>query len=368
MVANTERREFDVLEVTNEMPWNRIGGVGTVIENLISGFEATGTRALWFLVDHGYRAGDVEAILARYDSVVVGTHEDLRRFEAPVAHLHSYSVNARLLDALAGRTVVFTVHSLLSEEERSNDVDLRGAVRWQEQLIAECDRVVLVSDAERAHYERLGYGRLNPRVSVVHNGLRRPDRFRAPRGKRTLGFSGRLVPRKHPEYAQMILREPGFEERRTLVAGKAFSLYARDLVGRLGLDERVRYLGWCGGERLEAFYDAVDVLAVPSVYEPFGMAALEAAARGVPVVCTRVDGLVEVLGEHAFYVEDESYEAFREAMRAWAEAGEDALAGLAAGAFARYEERFTDVAMAESYRELFAELAEPARLSTSVAA
>jgi glycosyltransferase involved in cell wall biosynthesis len=357
MVGNTARREFDVLEVTNEMPWNRLGGVGTVIENLISGFEATGTRALWFLVDHSYGPAELETILARYDSVVVGTHADLRRFEAPVAHLHSYSVNPRLLDSLAGRPFVFTVHSLLSEEARSNDVDLSGAVRWQEELIAESDRVVLISEAERGHYRRLGYDDLNQRVSVVHNGLRRPPRFRAPRGRRTLGFSGRLVPRKHPEYAQMVLCEPGFEERRTLVAGKAFSLYARDLVGRLGLEERVRYLGWCGGERLEAFYEAIDVLAVPSVYEPFGMAALEAAARGVPVVCTRVDGLVEVLGEHAFYAEDESYEAFREAVRAWAGADEGMLAHLAAGAFARYADRFTDVAMARAYGDVFAALA-----------
>lgn len=363
MVANTHRRAFDVVEVTNEMPWNRIGGVGTVIENLISGFDATSTRALWFLVDHSYRPDELETILSRYDSVVVGTHDDLGRFDAPVAHLHSYSVNARLLDALAGRTVVFTIHSLLSEEERSNDVDLSGAVRWQEQLIAACDRVVLISEAERGHYTRLGYDRLNPRVSIVHNGLRLPSRFRAPRAKRTLGFSGRLVPRKHPEYVQMILGEKGFEERRALIAGKAFSLYARDLVGRLGLEERVRYLGWCGGERLEAFYDAIDVLAVPSVYEPFGMAALEAAARGVPVVCTRVDGLTEVLGEHAFYVEDESYEAFREGMQAWAEADEEALAELAEGAFVRYVERFTDVAMARAYQDVFAELS-----TTSVAA
>lgn len=357
MVANTVEREFDVIEVTNEMPWNRIGGVGTVIENLMSGLAATGTKALWFLVDHDYRARDVESILARYDAVAVGTHDDLCRFDTPVVHLHSYAVNERLLDALAGRPIVFTVHSLLAEEERSNDVDLAGAVRWQEDLIAECDRVVLISEAELAHYRRLGYERLNGSVTVVHNGLRRPGRFRSPRARETLGYCGRLVPRKHPEYVQMILREPGFERCRTLVAGKAFSVYARDLVGRLGLEQRARYLGWCGGERLEAFYAGIDVLALPSVYEPFGLVALEAAARGAPVVCTPVDGLVEVLGEHALYVADDSYESFREGMRRWLAADGEELAALAEGAFARYVERFTDVAMARAYRDVFAAVA-----------
>jgi glycosyltransferase involved in cell wall biosynthesis len=357
MITNTDVRSFDVIEITNEMPWNRIGGVGTVIENLIAGLETLGTRALWFLVDHSYRPLEVERILARYPSVAVGGHDDLTNFDAPVAHLHSYNVNAGLLQALTDTKVIYTVHSLLVEEERSNDVDLHGAVRWQETLIAQCDEVVLVSEAERAHYRTLGYERLNPRVTVVPNGLAPPPRFRPRTRRRTLGFCGRLVPRKHPEYVQMILREPGFERARTLVAGKGFSTYARDLVGRLALEDRVAYLGWCGGSRLEAFFEAIDVLALPSTYEPFGMVALEAAARGIPVVCTRVDGLVEVLGEHAFYCEGDSYAEFRAAMRRWAEADDATAAAVAEGARRRYRRRFSEVRMARRYRRRFDKLA-----------
>jgi glycosyltransferase involved in cell wall biosynthesis len=356
VIANTDLRRFDVVEITNEMPWNRIGGVGTVVENLISGFAALGTQALWFLVDHGYRPFEVDRILARWPNVAVGTHEDLRRFETPVAHLHAYAVSDGLLPALDRVRLLFTVHSLLVEEERSNDVDLSGAVRWQEALFERSDEVALISTAERARYRALGYDRLNSRVSVVHNGLRRPPRFRVRRSRRTIGFSGRLVPRKHPEYAQMILCERGFEDCRTLIAGKAFSTYARDLLRRLELEERVWYLGWCGGPRLEAFYEAIDVLALPSSYEPFGMAALEAAARGIPVVCTRVDGLVEVLGEFAFYAEEDSYSAFQRAMGCWAAADDREIERVARGARRRYLSRFTDVHMAQRYLERFASL------------
>jgi hypothetical protein len=35
VITNTARRAFDVIEITNEMPLNRTGGVGTVIDNLI---------------------------------------------------------------------------------------------------------------------------------------------------------------------------------------------------------------------------------------------------------------------------------------------------------------------------------------------
>jgi glycosyltransferase involved in cell wall biosynthesis len=151
----------------------------------------------------------------------------------------------------------------------------------------------------------------------------------------------------------MLLCEPDFADCTALVAGKAFSTDARDLVRRLGVEERVRYLGWCAGERLEAFYEAIDVLAVPSIYEPFCMAALEAVARGVPIVCTAADGLVELLGDHAFYCEDPSYESFRDAMRRWRASSGARRAALADSARARHMALYTDVTMARAYADRF---------------
>ncbi len=236
--------------------------------------------------------------------------------------------------------------------------DLPLAVQWQEALIAACDEVTLTSEAERRYYRKLGYDSLNSQVSVVHNGVRPPAKFCNRRRNRVLGFCGRLVPRKHPEYVQMILREKGFEGYTTMIAGKAFSTYARDLLRDLDIEDRVRYLGWCGGARLEAFYDSIDMLAVPSIYEPFGIVALEAAARGIPVVCTRVDGLVEVLGEYAFYCEGETYADFRDAMYRLLAADEATIAALTEGARERYQQYFTDVAMAQKYQRRFASLIE----------
>jgi glycosyltransferase involved in cell wall biosynthesis len=356
MLTNTDRRSFDVIEVTNEMPIHRTGGVGTVIEGLMSGLAAEGLDVLWFLTDHGYGRREIAAILARFPQVAVGEGDELRHFDAPICHLHAYQENPSLEAHVAGRRTVCTVHSLLALEETSNDVDLTSAVCWQEALITRCDRVVVVSQAERRRYAELGYGALNRRLRVIHNGVRPPRAFRAPRRKRALGYCGRLVPRKHPEYVQLILEEADFADRRALVAGRGFSQYARRVLRDHSLDGRVDFLGWCAGPRREAFFDAIDVLAVPSIYEPFGLVALEAAACGVPVVCTRVDGLVEVLGEHAFYCDDSSYEAFRRAMRRWDRESPEGLELLARRARARYRSRFTDRIMGASYRRLFAEM------------
>ena len=357
MIANTADRDFEVIEITNEMPHNRMGGVGSVIESLMSGFSSLGVRVLWFVTDHEYGPQEVEAMLDGPQPIAFGRPEELAAFRAPVAHVHSYRHAPDLLAALDGARSLFTVHSLLVEEERSNDVDLGDAVAGQERLISVCDEVALVSAAEREHYERLGYLRLNPRVSVVHNGILAPPRRGVVARREAIGYCGRLVPRKHPEYAPLVLLEPGFEACRTLVAGKAFSRYTRDLVEERGLEHRVRYLGWCAGARLEAFYDAIDVLVQPSTYEPFGLAALEAAARGIPVVCTAVDGLVEVLGDGAFYCDGTDFDAFCAAMRRWRDASLDELAERTELAHRRAHAAFTDVAMAERYRVRFAELA-----------
>jgi len=360
VITNTECRDFDVIEITNEMPHNRLGGVGSVIESLMSGFAALGVRALWYVADHPYRPHEVEAILTQHPHVALGTHAEIGSFRAPVAHVHSYNHAPGLLDALTASRSLFTVHSLLAQEQSSNHVDLSAAVAEQEQLIGRCDEVALVSEAERRHYGRLGYNRLNERVCVIHNGIRPPSWTPRTQRRRVLGYCGRLVPRKRPEYVQMLLLEEGFEDFEVMIAGKAFSPYARDLIRRLGIEHRVHYLGWCSGPRLEAFFDSIDVLVQPSIYEPFGLAALEAAARGIPVVCCAVDGLVEVLGEHAFYCDDSGYDTFRAAMYRWLHAPDIARAELAAGARQRALEKFTDVAMARRYLQRFATLAEPA--------
>ncbi len=104
---------------------------------------------------------------------------------------------------------------------------------------------------------------------------------------------------------------------------------------------------------MEAFYDGIDLLVMPSIYEPFGMAALEAAAMGIPVVCNCVDGLVEILGEYAFYYESDTYDAFRAAMYRWLSADEETLQYTIRGAMNRYRTRFTDTKMAEQYKKRF---------------
>ena len=64
---------------------------------------------------------------------------------------------------------------------------------------------------------------------------------------------------------------------------------------QMGVGDHVRWLGQLGTVEVLRLYHIMDVVAVPSIFEGFGLAAAEAMAAGLPVVCSAVDGLEELV-------------------------------------------------------------------------
>lgn len=67
---------------------------------------------------------------------------------------------------------------------------------------------------------------------------------------------------------------------------------------RLGITDNVIWLGSQSAEEVFRLYSIMDVVAVPSIFEGFGLVAAEAMAAGLPVVGSAVDGLAEVIADH----------------------------------------------------------------------
>ncbi|MBM3946932.1 MAG: glycosyltransferase family 1 protein, partial [SAR202 cluster bacterium] len=116
-------------------------------------------------------------------------------------------------------------------------------------------------------------------------------------GRRYLLFVGRLDPLKGLDLAleAMALLEDQDDLQLMVVGGeqdgKAESVRMLDLARRLGVQERVRFAGAVPHEAMPYYYSAAEALVMPSYYESFGLAALEAMACGTPVVAARVGGL-----------------------------------------------------------------------------
>lgn len=118
----------------------------------------------------------------------------------------------------------------------------------------------------------------------------------APNGERLLFYVGRITPEKGVQVLLQAL--PSILERhpnvRLLVAGRN-SEQMQPLVEELGIGEAVELLGFVDSETRDCLYRSVDAAVFPSLYEPFGIVALEAMAAGCSVIASEVGGLAEVV-------------------------------------------------------------------------
>jgi len=111
---------------------------------------------------------------------------------------------------------------------------------------------------------------------------------------------GRLVPQKGVEYLiqaipAIVRRHP---EAQFIIVGEGWQKdYLENLAQSTGYRWKVLFTGFLPDSELTALTMSADVLVIPSVYEPFGIVALEGMAAGVPVVASQVGGLAEVI-EH----------------------------------------------------------------------
>jgi glycosyltransferase involved in cell wall biosynthesis len=81
-----------------------------------------------------------------------------------------------------------------------------------------------------------------------------------------------------------------------------------NLAGSLGIERRVRFLGWVSDADLEGLYEAAACFVFPSFAEGFGLPVLEAMQRSVPVACSNASSLPEVADGAARYFDPSSVE------------------------------------------------------------
>ncbi len=111
---------------------------------------------------------------------------------------------------------------------------------------------------------------------------------------------GRLVETKGLSYlieamrstdCKLVLCGTGPEEKRI-----------RKMISRYGLGDRIELKGWVSEEEKVRLMGTCRFFVIPSLYESYGLAALEALSYGKPIVCTDVDGLPGNVKDAGYYV------------------------------------------------------------------
>jgi mannosylfructose-phosphate synthase len=90
----------------------------------------------------------------------------------------------------------------------------------------------------------------------------------------------------------------------------------RDIIEKKGMQDRVSIVGYVPDESLAPYYQQAKMFVLPSLYEPFGMTALEAMACNRPVVASRLGGIRTVItsGESGLLVDPSNSNEFAGAM------------------------------------------------------
>ncbi len=130
------------------------------------------------------------------------------------------------------------------------------------------------------------------------------------------------------------------------------------LCDELDLDDVVAFLGKRAQETLNNYYVSADVVVMPSIYESFGMVALEAMACGTPVIASEIGGLAFLVrdGETGFLVPDRDPAALAEKLRCVIQ-DEDLRKQLGAQA-AAYAEEYAWPKITERVMDVYAAVIE----------
>jgi glycogen(starch) synthase len=258
--------------------------------------------------------------LDRFVAWVAQMNDDMLAAGEALAHTRSYDLvhghdwlvaqaSAGLADRLSVPYVT-TIHATehgrhqgwVQDQPQSH---IHAVERW---MAARADAVIVCSYYMRGHVADI-FDIDEGRVAVIPNGVdpseMRPSgdlralrrEFAAPHEKLVL-LVGRLVYEKGFQLALDAL--PAVIDRvgdvRFLVAGSGThegELKAQ--AQRVGLSGHGTFLGWIGDDVLHSLYRIADLCVVPSIYEPFGLVALEAMASGCPCIVADTGGLREVV-------------------------------------------------------------------------
>ena len=244
---------------------------------------------------------------------------------ADVVHIVADAV---YIPHLHGKPYVLTCHDMLAIRAASGEIAAfptgwtgRIYQRWILRNLRKAQVVACVSQQTGEELQRLA-GLAGDRVAVVPNALNYPyspmkndeamARLKALRLDGTMPFllhvGGNQWYKNRPGVLRIfaeLVKRPGFEPHRLVMAGKPWPAELRQLAQELGLQSRALELVEVANEDLRALYSTAEALLFPSLQEGFGWPIVEAQSCGCPVITTNRAPMTEVGGDGAIYIDPE---------------------------------------------------------------
>jgi glycosyltransferase involved in cell wall biosynthesis len=209
--------------------------------------------------------------------------------------------------------LIATIHA--TEHGRNNGIytptqGYINHVEWELQVAAW--RVIVCSNYMRRECEK-ALGTPWEKMDVVYNGVdpkkfdisatdgelaEYRSRFAAPYEK-IVFFVGRMVREKGVQVLIEALPKIRWEyhDVKLVICGGGYKDHLVNLAKSIGMEKQVYFTGFISDADLMKMYKVADIACFPSLYEPFGIVALEGLASRTPVVTSDAGGLPEIV-EH----------------------------------------------------------------------
>jgi glycosyltransferase involved in cell wall biosynthesis len=222
-----------------------------------------------------------------------------------VVHLHGAWSFPSLLGAARARVralpIVLTPHETLTEFDIEH---ARSMWRTKQKravgsaLVRLVDVILFSSDIEHRDSRIARSADCRVRAHpVVDERVPPGERGSSDDAPLRVGFLGRLHPKKNLPALLGAVAQCGAV--RLIVAGSGPDEAAcRTHANTLSLNSRVEWLGFVAGTAKNDFFGSIDLLAMPSLYECFGVSAAEAMAAGVPVLVSNTVGIADVVAAY----------------------------------------------------------------------
>lgn len=315
-----------------------------------SGIDSA-ARAAGIAVRNLFCAGDLDLPFAyRLTQYIAESKPD-------VLHCHS----RRGADVLGGLAASFAdVPAVVSRRVDNTEMRLVAALRYRpfRKVIAISEAIAKVLRDRGVEAERLVVIRSAVDVAAFESpgdcGAYRSE-LGVPADATIIAAAGQLIPRKGHSYLLQAVAElrPTRPNLRLIIFGEGYlGNQLRAQAASLGLGDVVQFVGF--RDDLDHHVGCFDLFAHPALAEGLGVAALKAAAAGVPVVGFSSGGLVEAVadGETGLLVPPEDAHALRDAIATLVD--DDQLRQrMGAAGRERMQKDFSIVTMAQHHVDVY---------------
>ncbi len=323
-----EEREEGVLILSWEYPPNIVGGLSRHVYDLANTLVKKGKRVHILTTRtsetvayeelegvhvhrvaplHPYEEDFFQWVLDLNQAYIQKVHKMMKDENISLIHAHDWivSISAKTLKDFYQVPLVTTIHATEHGRNQGIYTELQQRIHDEEQsLVLASDQLIVCSEHMKEEVERLFIS--SAPIIVIPNGVEidkllenKPRTIEAEHVNRPYFFSiGRMVHEKG--FETIINAAANFKKElrdvQFIIAGKGPMLeYYRQMVKEKGLEDSVSFIGYISDEERNEYMHQCRAVIFPSLYEPFGIVALEAMAFQKAVVASETGGLKSVV-------------------------------------------------------------------------